>query len=191
MIKQAIAYLFIALVAILLIACNDGTSTVTSSDTATCRTVHMYGDSITHQAGQTIEEFLPCYSVINHGADGTMARDMPMPVWDKEAIYTISHGVNECLGNVSPESYRLSLNHILNAGKGQRIVLEAPWRVVDPRCSDNIEQYRQVVVDLGRFYGVPVAIENNQDHIGEGIHLTQNHMRARAEVVANLIKGLK
>lgn len=177
------AFLFVILLT--LAGCGDGVPNVASSDTAACRTVHMYGDSITHQAGQTIEEFLPCYTVVNHGSDGTMARDMVVPVWGKDAVYTISYGVNECLGNVSPESYRLSLNHILNAGRGQRIVLEAPWRVVDPRCSDNIEQYRQVVVDLGKVYGIPVAeLDMNQDHIGEGIHLTQSHMRERARLLA-------
>lgn len=192
---------------LLFTACGDGVPTVTSSDTAacltvhssdtatcrvvtssdvaTCRTVHMYGDSITNQAGQTIEQFLPCYTVINHGADGTMARDRPVPVWDKEAVYTISYGTNECLNDVSVEDYRLSLNHILHAGIGQRIVLEAPWLVVDPRCNWNIEAYRQTVVDLGKLYGVPVvALDVNQDHVGEGIHPTQSHMQARAKLLA-------
>lgn len=178
---------FLPLLVVLLFACaaDYGAYPVTSSDSASCRHVEMYGDSITNQAGQTIEEFLPCYTVTNHGSDGTMAYQMPMPAWDKETVYTISYGTNECLGSVSPESYRLSLNHILNAGRGQRIVLEAPWRVVDPRCNWQIEAYRQIVVDLGKLYGVPVtALDPNQDHIGEGIHLTQPHMRERARLLA-------
>jgi hypothetical protein len=179
---------FLLLITVLLFACAadyDAYPDAPSSGTASCRKVEMYGDSITHQAGQTIEEFLPCYTVTNHGSDGTMAYQMPIPPWDKETVYTVSYGTNECLNSVSIESYRLSLNHILNAGRGQRIVLEAPWLVVDPRCNPNIDQYRAVVVDLGKLYGVPVAVLNvNQDHIGEGIHLTQAHMRERARLLA-------
>lgn len=180
---------FIPLLVVLLFACAADYGAY--PETQTCRKVEMFGDSITHQAGQTIEQFLPCYTVINHGSDGTMARQMALPVWDKETVYTVSYGVNECLNNVSPNDYRLALNHILNAANGQRIVIEAPWRVVDPRCNPMIEEYRAVAVQLGALYNVPVAIEDNQDHIGEGIHLPQTHMQARAELLATLIKGLK
>lgn len=181
--------LFLAL-CLLFTACGDGLQPVITRNAATCRTVYMYGDSITNQAGQTIEQFIPCYTIVNHGSDGTMARDMVMPAWSKEAVYTISYGANECLGAVSPDDYRLSLNHILNAGRGYKIVLEAPWRVVDPRCNPMIEQYRTVVVELGKQYSVPVVIENTQEHIGEGIHLTQAHMRERAKLLAAQILKL-
>lgn len=180
-----LAGIFIALSAIFLVACGDGLPTATSSDTASCRVVHMYGDSITNQAGQTIAQFLPCYTVINHGVDGSMVRHMKVPVWDKEAVYTISYGANECLKNISAAEYRLSLNHILNASIGQNIVLEAPWRLTDPRCSPRIDQYRAVVLELGELYNVPVAVlDENRDHDGAGIHLKAPHAVHRARLLA-------
>jgi hypothetical protein len=149
-----------------------------------------HGDSITHQAGDDIKEFLPSWLVENRGVDGAMAQDIGTPAFEVGVTYSFSYGTNECLGAVPPENYRLSLNHILNAAKGYRVVLEAPWRVVDPRCNPRVDEYRQVVVDLGKAYSVPVVIEDNQDHIGEGIHLTQAHMRERARLLAAAILKL-
>jgi hypothetical protein len=170
---------------LLLAGCGDGAPTVTSSDTATCRVVHMYGDSITRQAGQTIAQFLPCYTIINHGVDGSIARHMTIPKWDKEAVYTISYGANECLKSISAAEYRLSLNHILNASVGQKIVLEAPWRLVNPACSPRIDQYRAVVLELAELYNVPVAeLDMNRDHDKWGIHLLLPHTTHRAKLLA-------
>ena len=181
---------------LIIVACmfsGCGSGTPEAPVAPVCRVVHMYGDSITHQAGQAIEEFLPCYTVINHGSDGTMAYQMPMPTWDKETVYTISYGTNECLNNVSLDSYRLSLNHILNAGRGYKIVLEAPWLVVDPRCNWQVEQYRQIVVDLGKLYNVPVAtLDLDQSfNPNDGIHIPPDHMRERANLVAAEILKLR
>lgn len=173
---------------IFLFGCGD--STAISSDVEVCRTVKMYGDSITLQAKQTIAEFLPCYTIENHGVGGAKASQMPPPQWDSETVYTISYGANECLNKVPVESYRLTLNHILNEAKGHKVVLEAPWRLTNPRCAGRIDQYRNVVVELGAQYGVPVAIENDQTHDGGGIHLPTSHTRARAELLAFYIKGL-
>ena len=153
--------------------------------------VEQRGDSITHQAGQMLADYLPTGSeVINMGVDGSMARDIGTPAFRADTVHTFSYGVNECIGAVSPESYRATLNHILTAGRGYLIVLEAPWRVVDPRCNPAIDLYRAVVVELGKLYGVPVVIEDDQTHIGEGIHLTESHMRVRAQLLAAAILKL-
>lgn len=181
-------FLTLAILSLTLTACGD--STATDIENPICRKVEMYGDSITYQARQTIEEFLPCYTVVNRGVAGAMARAMPIPQWDSETVYTISYGANECLNKVPVESYRLTLNHILNEAKGHKVVLEAPWRLTNPRCAGRIDQYRNVVVELGAQYGVPVAIENDQTHDGGGIHLPTSHTRARAELLAFYIKGL-
>jgi hypothetical protein len=149
------------------------------------------GDSITQQAGQTLLGYLPAGTVLqNMGVPGSMARDVELPTYVKDAIYTYSFGVNECIGGVPPEEYRAALNHLVQKGIGFALVLEAPWRVTDPRCSNTIDLYRAVVVDLGRQYGVPVAIEDNQEHDGNGIHLTQAHMEVRAQVLARAISKL-
>jgi hypothetical protein len=149
------------------------------------------GDSITRQAGGDLKEFLPNCVIDNLGVDGAMARDIGTPVFESGVTYSFSYGTNECLGAVSPEDYRLTLNHILHTGKGHRIVLEAPWRVVDPRCNPRIEEYRQTVIDLGKAYNIPVVeLDMNQDHIGEGIHLPPSHMRERARLLAAVILKL-
>jgi hypothetical protein len=153
--------------------------------------VEQRGDSITHQAGQMLADYLPTDSVvINMGVDGAMARDIGTPAFRADTVHTFSYGVNECIGAVSPESYRETLNHLLAAGQGYKIVLEAPWRVVDPRCNPTIDQYRAVVVELGVRYGVPVVIEDDQTHIGEGLHLPESHMRTRAQLLAAAILKL-
>lgn len=154
--------------------------------------VEQRGDSITHQAGQMLADYLPVGStVINLGVDGAMARDITVPAFQSGTVYTFSYGTNECLGGVSPDDYRATLNHILNAGRGYSVVLEAPWRVVDPRCNPTIEQYRQVVVDLGKQYSVPVVIEDDQTFNAiDGIHIPESHMRSRAQLLAEAIKAL-
>jgi hypothetical protein len=174
---------------------DTDTRTVVSSDVVTCPAIspvlRMKGDSITHQAGQTIKEFLPCWTVINEGVDGTMVRDLGTPIFRTGEKNSISFGTNECLNDVSVLDYTLALNHVLWTGIGYDLVLEAPWRVVDPRCSPYIDYYIAAVIALGLIYFVPVVqLDKNQDHIGEGIHLTQEHMRTRAQLLANAVKKL-
>lgn len=179
-------FLILILATVLLTSCSDGITT--PPPPVTCRKVEMFGDSITRQAGQIITQFLPCYTVINHGADGTMVRHMRHPVWDDETIYTISYGANECLRGVSVSDYRLALNHVLNESKGKKVILEAPWQLVNPLCSSRIDQFREVVVGLSKKYDVPVVeLDMNRDHDGAGIHLPQSHTTSRAKLLATEI----
>jgi hypothetical protein len=169
--------------ALLLTGCGGGTDTI--EDVQTCRKIEMFGDSITLQAKHTIAEFLPCYTIVNHGRGGSMAGQIALPSWDKETVYTVSYGANECLQHVSIAQYRASIVRILEAGRGYRIVLEAPWRLTNPKCSPQVENFRQVVVELGALYNVPVAeLDMNQDHDGGGIHLRQPHAILRAQLLA-------
>ena len=153
--------------------------------------VEQRGDSITNQAGQILADYLPAGSdVINLGVDATIAQETNIPVFQLGTIYTFSYGANECMRNISPESYRLSLNDILHRGRGFALVLEAPWRILASQCNPNIELYRDVVVNLGKQYNVPVVIENDQSHIGDELHIPEAHTRARAQLLAAAILKL-
>lgn len=182
-----LAAIFMAVSIILnLQSCSDSQPTVQAPK---CSTVHMYGDSITHQAGLTIAEFLPCWSIENNGVDGTAIWDMPMPDLNKNHVYTISYGTNECLSEVNVEIYKSTLNHVLVGLSGYKVVVEAPWRVTHPSCR-NIEDYRQAAVFLGNKYNIPVVLEQDQTHIGDGIHLPYAHTRERARLLAEAVLKL-
>lgn len=186
-------YLPFFLLALALAGCGDGSPTVTSSDSATRCHVVMRGDSITHQAGQTIEQFLPGCEVVNLGVDASILADVVQPVmtFDKNTIYTYSYGVNECLGErVSVADYKATLSHVALQGRGYKLIFEAPWRVAHAACSPMMYAYRQAVVDVGRLHGVPVVIENGQAHSGDEVHLTFEHMSERARLLAAAILKL-
>lgn len=189
--KNTLASLFIALAAIILIACGGGVPSVTSSDAATRCRVEMRGDSITHQAGHVIEQVLPGCEVVNLGVDASILADVvqPVMVFDKDTIYTYSYGTNECMGGrMSVADYKATLNHVAVQGKGYKLVFEAPWRVQHADCRNAMYAYRQAVVDVGRLHGVPVVIENDLSHSGDEVHLTFEHMRARAGLLAAAVK---
>lgn len=176
------------LLALLLVGCGGNTTPDLSSGVA-CR-IEMRGDSITHQAGQMIEQFLPGCEVNNFGVDASILADVVQPVmtFDRDTVYTFSYGVNECLGGrMSVADYKATLNHVATQGKGYKLVFEAPWRVTHEACRSEMQAYRQAVVDVGLLHGVPVVVENEQGHNGDEVHLTYAHMLARAKLLATAI----
>lgn len=181
---------FLTSIAAITQGCGSSEAPVVPAPTKKRKLV-MYGDSITNQAGQIIEQFLPGWEVVNLGVDASILADVikPMMVFDPDTVYSFSYGANECLGQrISVEDYWSSWNHVASqakaGGRNIKVVFEAPWLLLDPRCNPYIEAYRAEVLRVGKAYGIPVVIENNQDHIGEGIHLTQAHMTARAALLA-------
>jgi hypothetical protein len=155
--------------------------------------VYQYGDSITRQAGTTLLDYLPVGStVVNMGLDGQKASDATngrygsMPIFEKDKIYTFSWGVNEALNGFSDLDYELPMNYVFNACKGYKCVIEAPWLMLNPQnnAPDAVIRYRAILKRLGAQYNIPVVFEDSQEHIGEGIHLTEAHMRIRAGLLA-------
>lgn len=173
-----------------LLGCGDGA--VVASDTATRCHVVMQGDSITHQAGQTIAQFLPGCSIDNKGVDASILADVvqPVMVFEPGTIYTYSYGANECMGQrVAVADYAATLHHVATQAKGYKLIFEAPWDLTHPSC--NAAPYRQAVIDVGAAHGVPVVIENGRDHIGDGIHLTATHTVERARMLAVAIEKMR
>lgn len=173
-----------------LLGCGDGA--VVAFDVATRCHVVMQGDSITHQAGQTIAQFLPGCSIDNKGVDASILADVvqPVMVFDQGTVYTYSYGANECLGQrVSVADYKATLNHVATQAKGYKLIFEAPWNLTNPACY--AAPYRQAVYDVGLAHGVPVVIENGRDHIGDGIHLTAAHTVERARLLAAAVEKMR
>jgi hypothetical protein len=170
--------------------------------------VEQRGDSITHQSGDYLWQALPAGSfVVNYGLDGQQASDAVAGIYgtlpttlDKDTFYTFSWGANECLQGSGPEVFKSNLQHIITQMRGYRTILEAPWSLTNQSsaCSDHIQEYRQVIVDLVRTYqgipgyniGMPV-LDTNQDNIGEGIHLGADHSKLRMKLMADAIYKLK
>lgn len=153
--------------------------------------IEQRGDSITYFAQQMLKEYLPAdATVINLGVGGQRAREITIPTFRTDTIYTFSFGTNECLSAVPVAEFRQTIANILELGKGYKIALEAPWLVTHPSCAPVVNQYRAAIVSLGQQYGVPVSIENTTDHDGGGVHLTQAHMQLRARLLADAILRL-
>ena len=176
------------LAAALLISCGD-TEPV---KTATPCHVKMYGDSITHQAGQTINQFLLGCTVENLGVDASILDDVLEPIMylDKALIYTFSYGANECIGGrKSVSEFTSSLNHLAVQSIGHRVIIEAPWNLTHPAC--DAKSYRQAALDVGAKFNMPVVIEDSREHIGDDVHIPYSHTFVRAKALADAINSVR
>ena len=169
--------------------------------------VEMRGDSITAAAMEEsapgtplIAKYLPAASEpVNLGLGGQRAWDSVVgrygslpSVWRADTVYTFSWGANECLQGLEVEWFKAQLNHILWVSAGYKRVIEAPWRMQNNTsdCNARIDLFRKAAVDIAAQYNVPVVIEDAQDNIGEGVHLTQDHMNRRAKLLADAVLKL-
>ncbi len=183
------------LVVLFLSAC--GSEAETPSTPVAVR-VELLGDSVTRQSGDTLVRHLPTgSSVVNHGLDGARASDfltgrygnLPLP-WRKDTVYVVSFGANECLGGQDVadlvDATRGIIEHGRAAGLANNFVIEAPWRVLHGinRCDLRIHDFRAAMVKLGVDMGVPTAIEDDTESIGDAVHITQRHNEIRAAVLA-------
>ncbi len=182
-----------------LVACGDGLGTKSldlcatpSGVMATCKPVNVvkFGDSITADEEQTMLPYLPQGSNFeNRGVYGATALHMilnDMPAWRSDTYYVISYGANECLHRFSVEQYINDMRTILVAGAGQKIYIEAPWRMTG--CLERIDSYRTALVGLSAELRVPLVDEDlRQDDSPDGIHLTGQHETYRVSLVAKRI----
>lgn len=159
----------------------------------------MYGDSITHGYGQMAEEYLPGWKVVNNGVDGQMASHIggTLPTFDKTKTYVFSFGANECEHNIPLADYWKSLNHLMHYAQGNRVILEAPWRITDSSygCDLRVDDYRQVVVDIVNEYRARgeryiSLTEDNQESSTDNLHLLEPHNRIRVKLIAGVALAL-
>lgn len=185
----------VILLVALLTACSD------SDEPTGLNAVHVKasGDSITLQSGNRLIDsgvLAPGSTMENRGHNGQRAQEMidgtygNLPEKNMDFVYTFSFGVNECMQGKSTSEYIGSMEDILTRYRGYLVVLEAPWRVTNPNCSDRIDDYREKLQLLGIKYNVSVVIEDSQETT-ESIHLTSKHMNDRARLLATTIKGLQ
>lgn len=161
--------------------------------------VEQRGDSITMEAKQILADYLPAGSeVINLALDGQKASDSisgwygSMPVFRTDTVYTFSWGVNEALNSYSDLDYSQSMEYVFKACQGFKCVIEAPWLMTSPRADspNTVIRYREILRKHGIKYNVPVVFEDNQEHVGDGIHFREPHMRLRAQLLADAILKL-
>jgi hypothetical protein len=197
MLNKFSKYLIIVSLALIVFGCGSGSPTPPVVQPSLI--VYQYGDSITRQAGTILLDYLPAGSTANNmGLDGQKASDATngrygsMPVLEQGKVYTFSWGVNEALNGFTDSEYELPMNHVFNACKGFKCVIEAPWLMVNPQnnAPEAVVRYRAILKRLGVQYNIPVIFEDSQEHIGDGIHPNEAHARIRAKLLADAILKL-
>lgn len=177
-------YKFLALCVIVVImsACGGGTEPVKAP---TKRLVVYYGDSLVNHSGDRLRSILDI-PVQNYGKDAQMTYHAITGVygsidWSADALYVFSWGTNEALQNISPDQFRLDLNHVVSIVKkmGNPVVIEAPIR----------GQFVDIISEISQLYKVPVASYTplQSEFIWDGVHLTGEGLDNRAKILAAVV----
>lgn len=178
-------YKFLMLCIIVIMSACGGGGSIEPVKAPSKRVVVYYGDSLVNHSGDRLR-FILGIPVQNYGKDAQMTYHAITGVygsidWSSDALYVFSWGTNEALQNISPDQFRLDLNHVVSTAKslGKPVVIESPIR----------GQFVDVISEISQLYNVPISsyTPSESEFIWDGVHLNGEGLNNRAKILAAVV----